>query len=213
MAEEDSVTRALAIYFFGEIKLQLADEKILEAFSQDRDPLVSEAYLRFSQAHFQTSSLEIGKEFLSLVEKADYARKVPIFSSLLVRDLFAVAETMLERSCAPGEAVVKEGEPGDALYLVVQGEFQVLKSMGDGKPVPIAKIGSREFFGEMALFDHGPRSATVKADSQGGLLLRLEGDAFHGLMAQHPGIPIAICAELSRRMRALHEKFRSKESL
>jgi len=212
IAEEDSVSRALAIYYFGEIRLQPMGENMLEALLQDKDPLVSEAYLRFSQAHFQSSSGELGEHFLSLIEKADYARKVPIFSSLLVRDLFAVAGIMLERSCAPGEVVVKEGEPGDALYLVVKGEFQVLKSMGDGEPVPIAKIGSLEFFGEMALFDHGPRSATVKADSQGGLLLRLEGEAFHRLMAEHPGIPIAICAELSRRMRALHEKFRSQES-
>lgn len=212
-SEEDPVTRALTVYFFGELESRAVDANLLQAWSQDRDPLVSEAYLRLTQTHFQTSSLEAGKDSLSLMEKADYTRQVPIFSSLLVRDLFAVAGIMVECSCAPGEAVVREGEPGEALFLVVKGEFQVLKSMGDGEPLPIAKIGSRDFFGEMALFDHGPRSATVKADSQGGLLLRLEGDAFCKLMAEHPGIPIAVCAELSRRMRALHERLRSKESL
>lgn len=209
--EEDPVTKALAVYFFGGQKLRPVDGRILEALPQDKDPLVAGAHMRLSRTHFQTSSSEAGRDSLSLIEKADYTRKVPIFSSLLVRDLFAVAEIMTEYPCTPGEAVVREGEPGEALYLVVKGEFQVLKSMGEGEPLPIAKIGSREFFGEMALFDHGPRSATVKADSHGGLLLRLGGEAFHRLMAEHPGIPIAICAELSRRMRALHEKLRPSE--
>lgn len=211
-AEQDPVTRALAVYFFGEMKPLTIQESMLKAAFQDNHPLVAEAYLWLSQTDLQSSSPGAAKPFLSVLEKADYARKVPIFSSLLVRDLLAVAGIMMERSCAPGEAVVREGEPGEALYLVVQGEFQVFKSIGGGPPVPIATIGSREFFGEMALFDHGPRSATVKAGSLGGLLLRLEGEEFHRLMAQHPAIPIAVCAELSRRMRALHEKLRSRET-
>ncbi len=205
-AEEDPVTWALAVYFFGEMKDQPMDRDTLRAFFPESDPMVREAYLSLSEAELPSSALRGEGRSLSLMEKADYTRQVPIFSSLLVRDLFAVAGIMVECFCRPGEAVVSEGEPGEALYLVVRGEFQVLKAMGEGEPLPIAKIGPRDFFGEMALFDHGPRSATVRADSRDGLLLRLEGNAFHRLMAEHPGIPIAICAELSRRMRALHQK-------
>ena len=207
LAEEDPVTQALALYFVGELGLALP-ARTSPATWEAVDPLVKQAAMWLAQAE-EKRSLPAGRgESLSLIQKSHYAREVPIFSSLQVRDLIAIGGIMVEYHCTPGEAIVREGEPGDALYLVVYGEFQVLKSAGGDALVPIAQIGPRGFFGEMALFDQGPRSATVVTGSQEGLLLRLEGGAFNRLMEEHPGIPIAVCSELSRRMRALHQRLR-----
>jgi CRP-like cAMP-binding protein len=98
---------------------------------------------------------------------------------------------------------VKEGEPGDALYLVVEGRFIVLKAAQEGGLVPLDWIGPGGFFGEMALFDRGPRSATVISENQ-GLLLKLDGQSFTSLMERVPTIPIRVCAELSKRIRTVH---------
>ncbi len=208
MAENDPVTQALAFYLTQEMRLPEVPQNILKAAAQAQDPMVVQAALWLNRQDPGENPPGPSEESLNLLQRADYARKVPIFSSLLVRDLLAVAGIMVECQCAPSEAVVREGEPGEALYLVVQGEFQVLKTSEKEGQILIAKIGPREFFGEMALFDRGPRSATVEAGPEGGLLLRLEGNAFRGLMEEHPEIPIAVCAELSRRMRSLHEKLK-----
>lgn len=199
--EEDPVTVALGIYYAGELGLEA--EKILRnlASSQGDHPFVLEALSRF-QAREEAKEKGVYPR-LDLLQRAHLVAQVPIFSAMLVKDLMAVASIILERSCGPEEVVVREGEPGDALYLVVEGRFIVLKAAQEGGLVPLDWIGPGGFFGEMALFDRGPRSATVISEDQ-GLLLKLDGQSFTSLMERVPTIPIRVCAELSKRIRTVH---------
>ncbi|MBI2361400.1 MAG: cyclic nucleotide-binding domain-containing protein [Deltaproteobacteria bacterium] len=61
-----------------------------------------------------------------------------------------------------GEVIVRQGELGNCMYVIQSGKAEVLEEMGD-KTVRLAVLGEKEFFGEMAIFDHDVRSATVRA--------------------------------------------------
>jgi len=144
----------------------------------------------------------------SLVEKLLHVRGIPMFARLRVRELVAVAHIASERRCQKGEVVVREGEEGDVLYLVMKGEMSVLKAVAPGREATLAKIGASDFFGEMALFDREPRSASVRADTEAHLL-KIEAGAFTRIMELYPPIPMNICRVFSQRTRALHEKIQS----
>jgi CRP-like cAMP-binding protein len=142
-------------------------------------------------------------ERIPLIDKLLHIRKVPMFTDLAVRELLAIATITEEVRCGKSKVVVQEGDQGDALYLVIEGDLSVVKGMGTPQEIPLARIGANDFFGEMALFDREPRSASVLAEGDASLL-RIEGDSFTRLMKRHPAIPINICLVFSQRTRALH---------
>jgi CRP-like cAMP-binding protein len=139
---------------------------------------------------------------LDLVEKIARIRKISIFENLRVRELFAVAAICRTRACAKGEAAVLEGDPGDALYLIVEGELSVIKGLGTEREVVLDIVRNDDFFGEMALIDNQGRSASVRAESD-ALLLAVESSEFAGVMEEYPSIPINICKVFCRRIRNL----------
>jgi len=83
---------------------------------------------------------------------------VPLFSGLSSKLLHTLAVTAAEKSYRPGEVIVKQGDKAIGLYIVVDGKVDVEKS---GKTA--ATLGPGQYFGEMALLDEEPRTATVKA--------------------------------------------------
>ncbi len=118
-----------------------------------------------------------------------------IFGSGLGRDdiqeVLASAEV---REVKPGEAIVTEGEVGDDIFIVRSGSMIVEKQIG-GKPVFLSYIPAGSYFGEMALIDGGPRTATVRAAIRAEVV-RLEGSAFKALLTQKP----ALAAKLQKEM-------------
>ena len=115
----------------------------------------------------------------------------------------AVAAIALTRHCRENEVVVREGDPGDSLYLVLEGQLAVLKAMGTPGEITLDHIGDGSFFGEMALIDGQPRSATVRSEAP-SLLLRITGKEFHRIMRAFPAVPINICRVFIRRIQELH---------
>jgi len=93
--------------------------------------------------------------------------KIPLFSSLPAEQLRALVEKCRFIDRAPGQAVVREGEAGDALYVIVRGEFEVTVAV---RAEPIGRLGEGAFFGELAVLTNRPRSATVTAISDAQLL-------------------------------------------
>lgn len=92
-----------------------------------------------------------------------------------------------EVSFTAGETVFRQGEPGDLVYVIVSGEAEAVREEPDGEERVLARMGPGEYFGEMALISHAPRSATVRA------LTRLEAvtmgrSDFTTLYAHLPGL-------------------------
>lgn len=109
----------------------------------------------------------------------------PGFAGFATSILEALSLRLRERACAPGEIVVKEGDAGDELFLIVNGRAEV-SADGPGGAVPLAHLGDGEIFGEIALLEPGGRRhATVTAATSLSLLV-LGADDFHGLLQERP---------------------------
>jgi CRP/FNR family transcriptional regulator, cyclic AMP receptor protein len=133
---------------------------------------------------------------ITAVEKVLFLKSVDLFRGLRGEELATVAEIAEEQPLAAGEAVFAEGEPGDALYLVIEGAVRVHKG---GRQ--LALLAVRDVFGEMAVLDAEPRnaSATVVKDA---VLLKIGRDDFRDILQERPEIGIGVLQVLSRRLRA-----------
>src|SRR5207245_9836754 len=120
-------------------------------------------------------------------------------------ELERVADITRERSYPRNSVSLFECDPGDALYVVAEGEVKVVLIGEDGREVILSVLGEGEFFGEMALIDEEPRSAHVIAMEDSTLLV-LRREDFQGILKQTPGIALALLRELSRRLRRVDEK-------
>ena len=132
-------------------------------------------------------------------------QKVPLFSQLGPADLQRVLELARERAYPKNSVILFEDDPGDALYVVKDGQVKVVLIGEDGREVILSVLGPGEFFGEMALIDDEPRSAHVIAMDDSTLLV-LRREDFQGLLAQTPAIALSMLRELTRRLRRVDEK-------
>jgi len=132
-------------------------------------------------------------------------QKVPLFNQLGPADLQRVFEVARERTYPKNSVILFEDDPGDALYVVKQGQVKVVLIGEDGREVILSVLGEGDFFGEMALIDDEPRSAHVIAMGDSTLLV-LRREDFQALLMQTPGIALAMLRELTRRLRRVDEK-------
>lgn len=133
---------------------------------------------------------------ISTVEKVLFLKGIELFSAIPGEDLAQLALVTDEIHREGGHVIIREGEAGESLYLLVDGRVQVLK--GDR---PVAELGEREVFGEMALLDPGPRSATVRALTD-VVMLCIKREDFSDIMAEKNEIARGIIQVLTRRLRA-----------
>jgi CRP-like cAMP-binding protein len=132
---------------------------------------------------------------ITTVEKVLFLKSIDLFRALPGEELAQIAEIAEEQPFAGGDQVFAEGEPGDALYLVVEGAVKV--HQGDRQ---LAHLGPRDVFGEMAVLDSEPRSANVTA-LKDSILLRIARDDFRDILQERPEIGMGIVKVLSRRLR------------
>jgi CRP-like cAMP-binding protein len=146
----------------------------------------------------------------SVTLKPGTLRRVNVLASMSDEDLDRFVEFMELRSVRQWEEIVTHGSPGDAMYLVLEGEVRV-RLMIAGKESILVTLSSGEFFGEVALFDHGPRSADVIANSD-GLLLKIPAGSFQRLITEAPDLAapflFAISKTLIARIRADNKRYR-----
>lgn len=126
----------------------------------------------------------------------------PLLSSLDRKTIKRLAEQGKHRTYAAGETIVREGAPASALYIILSGKVHVERAEGGGGPAPI--LGAGDFFGELALIEEHPRSATIVADETTDCILFVAWE-FTALLKEYPemAIPLmnALIARLHRRER------------
>jgi CRP-like cAMP-binding protein len=123
----------------------------------------------------------------------DTLQKVDFLYQLKLDELDKLMEALKKRHCPAGHTVIKEGEAGDAFYMIASGEVEVLAK---GKRIAVRKAG--EFFGESALLTQEPRSATVRTLVPTELYVLYKEDFSKTLMA-NPGIAASIKAAAAQR--------------
>lgn len=129
-----------------------------------------------------------------------FLSKVPLFSNCTPAEIAAIAAVAQEHSYAAGQIIVTQGTPGQAFYMVISGQVEMLRENKS-----IGMFGPGDFFGEMALLDQAPRSATVRAIGETSCLMLSSWD-FKALLEQHPSIALKLLEVLSRRLRAADER-------
>ena len=128
-------------------------------------------------------------------EKLDLLGAVPLFDDLSKKDLERILNTGKETTHGEGEAVVTEGRGGVGFHLIVHGKARVVRGQRT-----VAHLGPGEFFGEMALVDDGPRSASVYADTDLTTLVISKWE-FRPLVRSHPELAWKLIEHLVTRVR------------
>jgi CRP-like cAMP-binding protein len=141
-------------------------------------------------------------------------RRVKALAELDDEQLSRFVRFMEPQTVRQWTQIVKQGEPDDGMYLVLDGELRVRLMIG-GKETILATLGPGECFGEIALFDQGPRSADVVANKD-SILLKISSEAFDKLRREAPELsaPIlfAISKTLSARIRADNKRIKDSVS-
>ena len=134
--------------------------------------------------------------FVKRDQKIDMLKKVPMFSNLSNRQLIEIAKHAQQVSVRAGEVLAKQRSRGWEFFIIVAGKAQVQK---DGKA--IRKLTSGDFFGEIALIDQEPRTATVIADTDMTLLV-VDTRSFSHLLETTPGLQgkiiLALCSYIRK---------------
>jgi CRP-like cAMP-binding protein len=107
----------------------------------------------------------------SPAETVAFLREVRLFKDVAVPELSVLGASLRERALKRGQVLFREGDVGEEMFLVRQGSIVISKPVTGRVEQVLARIGPGDFFGEMALFDHSPRSATVQSDSESSLLV------------------------------------------
>ena len=130
-------------------------------------------------------------------EKLELLHSVPLFSRFDHKHLQRLGMLTEEVDVPPGKVLIRQGELGDDLMVLVKGLVVVER---DGEK--INKLGTGEFFGEIALIERGPRTATVTAETPCRLLV-LNHRSFHALMEEFPEVAASVLLTLAHRLRSL----------
>ncbi len=121
-------------------------------------------------------------------------RRLPIFNDLSRREVSSIERILHRRNYAPGENIFTQGVPGAGMYIILSGDVSIILEPS-GKQIATLKEG--EFFGEMALLDESPRSATAHATSPSTVLGFFQSDLF-GLLERSPKLGSKIIIRLAR---------------
>lgn len=137
---------------------------------------------------------------LLLIEKVLLLKSLSIFSDTPETILAEIAYLMIDVNLKGGDQVVKEGEIGNCMYIISEGSVNVYK----GSQL-IARLGRKDFFGELSLLDTESRSATVTADGD-CFLFRIDQEPFYDLIESRPEVVRGVIRILCQRLRASNQK-------
>ncbi len=131
-------------------------------------------------------------------------RQAPLFATLDDADVEALRSTMSTTHLERGEILFREGQRGDRLYVITYGKIKLGRTSSDGRENLMAVLGPGEMFGELSLFDPGPRTltATAVADTE---LIGMGNDTLQEFLDDRPVVALALLASLARRLRRTND--------
>ena len=130
----------------------------------------------------------------------DALKKISLFSDLPEDMITVLAGEVHERQLSAGDNLFIEGDKGDALYVILEGELEITQTVGQDREIVLATFKPGDYFGEMALLDDKPRSANARAASD-CRLLALDREDFSALLDKQPAIAIKLTRAISERLR------------
>jgi CRP-like cAMP-binding protein len=160
------------------------------------------------QAHFNQEIIPNSAAASGSGIKPGSLRRIKILSQLNDAQLDRLSEFMEVQKVPQWMAVVKQGDEGNGMFFILQGELRARVMVGDKETI-LATFGPGDFFGDMSLFDHGPRSADVIANAD-SIVLKMSDVAFDRLTREAPALATpflqATARTLAARIRADNQR-------
>ncbi len=139
-----------------------------------------------------------------------FLQSIPIFAGLTSVALAEIANTVEESVHQKGEIIVREGEPGNRMFIIGAGSVEVVKNLAQYRETVLAVLRPKDFLGEMSIIDPFPRSASIRA-VEATSLISIKGIDLYHLFQRHPDqyaiVILNIARDIARRLRAIDEKF------
>jgi CRP/FNR family cyclic AMP-dependent transcriptional regulator len=135
---------------------------------------------------------------MSLNEEVEALRRIPLFARIDPPKLKLLAFTSERITFAPGATLFRQGDPGDAAYIIMGGTASVLVDTPAGQ-IKVADIGKNDFVGEIAILCDVPRTASVQADTE-VVTLRIAKELFFRLVTEFPQMAVEIMRVLAQRL-------------
>jgi CRP/FNR family transcriptional regulator, cyclic AMP receptor protein len=144
--------------------------------------------------------------------RLDITQKKDLFEeqSLSRMEIHFLASLSKERSYKPGEVLFREGDPGESMYIVLDGRVRIGKHIPGAGEEALAFLGRGDFFGEMALIDGAPRSAEATAHDAGAVVLEIPREVLEGILdirkVSSLRLLTILCALVAKRLREIDDK-------
>jgi CRP/FNR family cyclic AMP-dependent transcriptional regulator len=136
-------------------------------------------------------------------------RSVPLFASLDDEDATGLREMLVLELKPAASVLFRKGDAGDAMYLIEGGRVRIHIHDEDGDEVTLAELAAGDFFGEMALLDGKPRSATATVAEDARLAV-LSRDHFHAYVRRNPDLALTLLGAITERLRHTDEMLRQR---
>ncbi|MBM3489680.1 MAG: Crp/Fnr family transcriptional regulator [Alphaproteobacteria bacterium] len=143
---------------------------------------------------------------MSLNEEVELLRSIPLFAKLELSKLKLLAFTSERLTFAEGQNLFRQGDMGDAAYVIIDGGADIIIASPTG-PLVVAQVGKNAFIGEIAILCDVPRTATVKATKRLETL-KISKDLFFRLVREFPEMAVEIMRELARRVDQMNVQLR-----
>jgi len=143
----------------------------------------------------------------AVMERLLALKRIPLFENLNLDQLEAVLRLARDAAYLSGEVIVREGDPGGELYLVLEGSAEAWLDYGGPDARQLSTMAAGSYFGEMAILDDAPRSATVVA-CEAARLLALDGESLKSLLREMPEIAFELIRVMTARVRAAERRLR-----
>jgi type IV pilus assembly protein PilB len=142
---------------------------------------------------------------IGYADKISCLKNIELFKDLAEDELEKIADKLTEKVYPPNAVILREGAPGDTMFFVKEGMVEVKKKEpSTGINLTVTTLGEGECFGEMALLNEAPRSATVIVATQPTVVLCLEKNSFHQLMVECPSLALSLNRVLAGRLEAMN---------
>lgn len=133
-------------------------------------------------------------------ETAEFLAKVPLFKGLKKRQCENLAKRFVERQYPADREIVTQDKGGEGFFIIVAGNAIVMRERGEGEKVQVNEFGPADFFGELALLDDGPRTASVITTEPTECLALTRWD-FYGALRDDVDMAVVILQEMAQRFR------------
>jgi CRP-like cAMP-binding protein len=137
-------------------------------------------------------------------QEEEVVRRAPLFTALDEAAAVSLRASMDSVKIAKGSILFKEGDDGEHLYVIIDGKLKLGTSSGDGRENLLSILGPGEMFGELSLFDPGPRTSTATAVTD-AKLLSLSHEKVIPWLKQNPEVSLQLLTRLSQRLRRTNE--------